>query len=236
MIYAIGDSYTEGAELPLAGYIFDGKRVPGKGAWPEVLSTITGKDILNKGLGGSGNTRIVKRFIDAVNDKTDGIIVGWTSAYRLELLDTAGIYDIWPGKNMWWITDDPTKQHRTELLRYLTIYHTEMHNKVHSYKNFLRQVILTQNLCKSHNINCTMFLAIDPLTGDLFKSTIETFDSVKSLLNMIDFAMFVDHSLHTNAGEWVKGTPLGPEGHPLELGHKIIANKVYEHIENHWVT
>lgn len=229
MIYAIGDSYTAGAELPLADYISDGKRLTGKGAWPEVLSTLMGNDILNRGLGGSGNTRIVKRVIDAVNDKAYGIIIGWTDPARLELLDTAGIYDIWPGKNMWWITGEPNKQHRTELLRYLTIYHTEINNRVHSYKNFLRQVILTQNLCKNHTINCTMFLALDPDS-----SKYETLDSVKSLLNMIDLKMFVDQTLNTNAGQWVKGTPLGPQGHPLEQGHQIMANKIYEHIKNNW--
>jgi len=37
--------------------------------------------------------------------------------------------------------------------------------------------------------------------------------------------------------EWIGDCPRGPDGHPLELGHKRIADKVYEHIRNlGWVS
>jgi len=53
----------------------------------------------------------------------------------------------------------------------------------------------------------------------------------KKLVDAIDQSMFVDN-MFTCVGEWTYGTPQGKNGHPLEQGHEIIAEKIYEHIRN----
>jgi hypothetical protein len=56
------------------------------------------------------------------------------------------------------------------------------------------------------------------------------------LINAIDQSMFID-DMFTSVGEWTYGTPNGPNGHPLEQGHEIIADKIYEHIRNKcWIS
>jgi hypothetical protein len=60
MIYAIGDSFTYGDELESRDK-----------AWPAVLSELIDKPVVNKGRPATGNTRIVKRAIDAVIDQAE---------------------------------------------------------------------------------------------------------------------------------------------------------------------
>ncbi len=56
------------------------------------------------------------------------------------------------------------------------------------------------------------------------------------LVDAIDHSMFVS-DMSTSVGEWLYNCPngpakLGPNGHPLEQGHEVIADKIYEHIRN----
>lgn len=226
MIYAIGDSFTEGCELP--GQNFG---IPGKGAWPEVLGNLLNKPVTNLGRSASGNTRIVKRALDCAIDDADGIIICWTSHNRTEFADNIGIYDVWPGRSPnWWLTTVSGSEHRIELVKYLTNHH----NQEHYYANWIRQIILVQQLCKSKNIPCAMFNAFT-LSKDYDKFVRN--EKIKKLINEVDLSLFVNNTLKESVVEWVYGTPKGPGGHPLELGHQIIANKVYEYIRHlGWVS
>lgn len=233
MIYAIGDSFTLGAELPESYW-----DTPGKGAWPEVLANYIGEPVINKGRSASGNTRIVKRAIDAVLNDATGIIICWTSPDRIEMIDQAGIFDIWPESSLSWLTEnletghfEERKQHRSQLLKYLVIYHNEYDCFLYNYKNFLRQVILVQNLCKNYQIDCTMLIAFSA------KEDVECFhndNAVQNLLKGVDLNMFVDSTLEQSTRDWTRGTQNMPKGHPNSDGHVIIATKIWEHINNNW--
>jgi lysophospholipase L1-like esterase len=210
MIYAIGDSFTYGDELDFPDH-----------AWPAVLSVVLNKPVLNKGRPASGNTRIVKRAIDAVIDQAEMIIIGWSDCNRQEFADEIGIYDIWAGRNSRaFQLSDPT--HRNNLIKYMTAYDAPEYY----YADWLRKVILVQSLCKFHNIPCIMFIACGANNShDLYHK------KFKQLIDQIDESMFVD-SMFNSVAEWCYGTPYGPNGHPLMAGHEIIANKIYEHIRN----
>lgn len=210
MIYAIGDSFTYGDELLSQDL-----------AWPAVLSRKLNKQIINKGMPASGNTRMVKRAIDAVLDSAELIIIGWSNCNRQEFADDIGIYDIWAGRNYRaFQLDDPT--HRVTQIKYMTAYNTPKYY----YANWLRQIILTQNLCKSNSIPCVMFIACGAHEEHKLY-----YNEFSKLVNAIDHSMFVE-DMFTSVAEWTWGTPYGPYGHPLEQGHQIIADKIYEHIRN----
>jgi lysophospholipase L1-like esterase len=215
MIYAIGDSFTYGDELESQDK-----------AWPAVLSQLINKPVVNKGRPASGNTRIVKRAIDAVIDQAKMIIIGWSDCNRQEFADDIGIYDIWAGRNYQaFQLQDPT--HRINLIKYMTAYDTPKYY----YADWLRKIILVQSLCKLHNIPCVMFIAC----GANFSHK-QYHQKFNKLVDTIDHTIFVD-DMFTSVGEWCYGTPHGPNGHPLEQGHQIIANKIYEHIRNlGWVS
>jgi hypothetical protein len=209
MIYAIGDSFTYGDELTSQDQ-----------AWSSVLSNTLGKPIMNWGKSATGNTRIVKRTIDAVIDGAEMIIIGWSDCNRVEFSDEIGIYDIWAGRSNRAFQHDPT--HRMTMIKYLTAYDTPEYY----YANWLRQIILVQSLCKLHEIPCIMFIACG--ANDSHNAYHAKFDK---LLSKIDKSMFVD-GMSNSVAEWCYGTPYGQNGHPLVEGHQIIAKKIYKHIRN----
>lgn len=213
MIYAIGDSFTFGDELPSQDL-----------AWPSILSKLLNKEIINKGRPATGNNRMVKRAIDAVINQTEMIIIGWSDCNRQEFADENGIYDFWAGRNFRSFLDDT---HRTGLIKYMTAYDTPEYY----YAKWLRQIILVQSLCKLHNIPCVMFIACG---ANISHNQYHL--KFKKLVDAIDNSMFVD-AMSISVCEWVYGTPHGPNGHPLEQGHEIIAEKIYEHIRNKcWIS
>lgn len=227
MIYAIGDSFTKGDELP--GETTD---TPGIGAWPEVLSRMIGKPVVNKGRSASGNTRIVKRVIDAVINNAEGIIICWTSAHRIELSDNTGIYNVWPGRVMPWRNiygGNVNTEHRLDVIEYLTKHQSDTTSILHAYANWLRQIILVQSFCKERNIPCVMFNAFGAREDyDLCKNN----TTVQQLFKAIDFSIFVNGTINESTVEWAYGTTKMPMGHPGPEAHIIIANKVNEHIRH----
>jgi lysophospholipase L1-like esterase len=208
MIYAIGDSFTFGDELPSQDL-----------AWPSILSKRLNKEIVNKGRPATGNNRMVKRAIDAVINQTEMIIIGWSDCNRQEFADENGIYDIWAGRNFRSFLDDT---HRIGLIKYMTAYDTPEYY----YAKWLRQIILVQSLCKLHNIPCVMFISCG--ANESHNLYYKRFDK---LINAIDQSFFVS-DMSTSVADWTWGTPHGPNGHPLEQGHEIMADKIYEHIRN----
>lgn len=210
MIYAIGDSFTYGDELTNQDL-----------AWPALLSQKLDRLVINKGRSATGNTRMTKRAIDAVIDGSEMIIIGWSDCNRQEFADDIGIYDLWAGRNYRaFQLEDPT--HRINLIKYITAYDTPEYY----YAMWLRQIILTQSLCKANNISCIMFIACGAHESHkLYHKKYE------KLISLIDQTLFA-HPLTESVAEWTYGTPHGPNGHPLEAGHEIIANKIYEHIRN----
>ena len=216
MIYAIGDSFTAGDEL----------LNPSTEAWPALLSSKLNVPVTNQGKPASGNTRMVKRTIDAVRQKADMVIIGWSDCCRQEFADDVGIFDIWAARNYRaFQLDDPT--HRINLIKYMTAYDAPKYY----YADWLRKIILVQSICKLHNIPCVMFIAVG---SHKYHQTY--YKEFQDLLSLIDQSMFVD-GMFTSIAEWCHGVPYGPNRHPLTEGHQLIANKIYEHIRNiGWVS
>jgi hypothetical protein len=210
MIYAIGDSFTYGDELATQ-----------ESAWPTLLAAKLNIPVDNWGKPATGNTRMVKRAIDAVIDKANAVIIGWSDCNRREFADDIGIYDIWAGRDARaFQLNDPT--HRLSLIKYMTAYDTPEYY----YSDWLRKIILVQSLCKLYKIPCIMFIACGAHHDH---NTYHTQHQL--LIDQIDTSQFVD-TMFNSVGEWCYGSPCGPRGHPLEAGHNIIANKIYEHIRN----
>jgi lysophospholipase L1-like esterase len=210
MIHAIGDSFTYGDELASREM-----------AWPSLLENMLSKKVSNLGKPATGNHRMTKRTIDAVIDQSELVIIGWSDCNRQEFADEIGIYDIWAGRDYRaFQLQDPT--HRVNLIKYMTAYDTPEYY----YADWLRQIIMVQSLCKLHKIPCVMFIACGA-----HNSHRQYYQNFNKLVNAIDHSMFVN-DMFTSVAEWTYRTPHGPNGHPLEAGHKIIAEKIYEHIRN----
>jgi hypothetical protein len=223
MIYCIGDSFTFGAELPKAD---GGTNTPGIGAWPSLLSEKLNHPVTNLGKGGCGNTRIIKRAIDCVLQfNKDPIIIAWTNPMRVEFIDKEGLFDIWPGR--------PT-------IRMISARHsiteeiTKIYNKntdYWAYRKWLRDIIMLQTFFKYHNHPYLM------LQSHVTQQMNTEFDQRDEFLkSQIDQSTFIGWP-YEGIVEWIGDCPRGPQGHPLELGHQRITEKIYEHIRNiNWLS
>ncbi len=209
MLYTVGDSFTYGQELPN----------PATQAWPVLLADRLGYRLINDGRPGVGNEYIVKQTIKAVaKHKPELVVVAWTSCGRQEHADEWGAYDVWPGCSSRAFDEDPKLQYRKELIKYITV----NNNAEHEYRRWLRQVILLQSFLQNHGIEYIMCNVFDNQHrfGKHYKNN-------QGYYELIDHTKFMGWP---NDGfvEWAYDTPHGPGGHPLEQGHKQIAEKIYE--------
>jgi hypothetical protein len=209
ILYTIGDSFTYGQELPN----------PKKQAWPVLLADKLGYCLINEGSPGVGNEYIVKQTIKAVaKHKPDLVVIGWTSCGRQEYADKWGVYDIWPGCSSRVFDEDPKLQYRKEVIKYITL----NNNSEHEYRRWLRQVVLLQSFLQNHKIDYIMCTVFDNQRrfGKYYKHN-------QGYYELIDHTKFVGWP-NDGMVEWAYDTPHGPGRHPLEQGHKQIAEKIYE--------
>ena len=208
MIYAIGDSYTYGEELADQNL-----------AWPAVLAHRLNQPVTNLGRNGTGNYRIVKRAIDCVlNGQARLLLIGWTEPFRREFSDNDGTYCIWANNN--WATSTH-HSHRSEMAKYVIA----NGNEEYYYVNWLREIILVQNLCRANNVPVVMATSFNGEYPSRYES------KYQALIKHIDTSRFIGWPDET-MDMWTQDLPRGPMHHPLEAGHKVIAEKYYEIAKN----
>lgn len=211
LLYTIGDSFTYGQELAN----------PEQSCWPRLVANAIGYELINDGRPGVGNEFMIKKTMQAVGKlKPDLVIVSWTSAGRVELADEWGAYTTWPACSSRVFDEDPKLSYRKQLIKYITTYN----NELHEYRRWLRQVILLQSFLKCYNIKYKFVSAFDNQSRN--EKYMKHNDGY---VQMIDTDNFVGWP-YNGLVEWAYGTPQGPGGHPLEKGHKRIADTIYANI------
>jgi hypothetical protein len=207
-LLTVGDSFTFGQEL---SDVTDNV-TSSKFAWPELLAGQLGWQVNNLAKPGSGNTRMIRTIVNEI-DNYDVFIIAWTHWARIEFADANGIFDIWPG-----CSTLPYKQcipHRKIAIDYITKYH----NDDYLIGQHLLNIGLLETYLKAHNKKHIMLSAFGP--------PIETNKTFTNYLGWPQETMMA----------WTYGTPQGPNGHFLEQGHKIVADKINEYIRHlGWVS
>ena len=209
-ILAVGDSFTAGEELEK---FFE--------AWPYVLAGLIDADVYNLGQQGCSNSSIVRRTLLEITrdpDKSyDMAFIGWTSPGRIEWHDHGSEYTIWPGMphSRNFIEYTPW---RFEHLTYISKYH----NVNYLYKQYLINVISLQSYFKTKNIP---YIMINLSSNDYYH---KTSDPSIGLADQIDKNNFLGWGTFGMI-ELTADYPKGPGHHPLTEGHRIIAEKIYEH-------
>ena len=205
-LLTVGDSFTYGEELSDVN-----------NAWPFLLGKKLGYEITNLAKPGSGNTRMIRNVIENAIEY-DLIIIAWTCFARLEISDEHGAYDIWPGCN--YQQYKSSSPWRVELVHY----YSKHYDDVYMYKQHLLNIMLLQNWLIQNNKKYIMldsFANDDEFTLQKLKHT--------DIIKQIDPTYYLGWPTQTMM-EWTYGAPQGPNGHFLEQGHAIVANKIYEHI------
>lgn len=214
-LLTVGDSFTYGDELDDI-----------HNAWPYKLANLINYNVVNLGQSGISNTSILRRTIvelaGLANEKYDLVVVGWTSAGRVEWKDDIGVeYDLWPGYagRSKFLHDHPW---RNDWLNYINKYH----NSEYLYQQYLVNVISLQSYLKANNIPYVM---LNIVNNEYYRSS--SLKELGYLANEIDKNNFPGWDNYGMA-EMAGSCPKGPGGHPLELGHQRIAEKINEYIRN----
>lgn len=230
MIYCIGDSFTAGDELPGWPDNFDCVNNPYPThplAWPSLLGKKLDHPIKNLGRGGCGNTRIVKRAIDVVDEKPEIVIISWSDIKRIEMADDLCVFDYWQGRNTLRMKLGGVRE---DLVKWVTVHQNNKDIDKWYYAAWLRQIILLQAYFTANNQRYIM-LSSSPY-HPYFKFSTE----VETLFNKVDSTHFLGWPKDSMI-EWAYGKPKGPQGHFLEEGHELVAGKIYEHIRRlGWVS
>lgn len=205
-LLTVGDSFTYGEELKDLKF-----------AWPFLLGDRLGYEVINLAKPGVGNTCMVRHCVEQI-DNFDLVIIAWSQFARIEIADENGLYDMWPGNKGNRFKDKLS--YRKELLEYINRHH----NDAYLYTEYLLKIILLQSFLEENNKKYIML--------DSFGNTkkIERNYNTK-LINKVKSTNYLGWPNETMM-EWTWQTPQGPGGHFLEAGHKIVANKIYEHIRH----
>lgn len=209
-ILAVGCSFTQGAELPN----------PEKSAWPNLIGQLNNQSVKNLGLSGASNDRIFRLVVEeTAREKFDLVIVQWSEPSRME---------IWNDRNRKLFDVNIGKLHsKLPGLEWLETYYQHHYDDFHAHKKWIMQILSLQGYLKSINQPYIM-VSLNGLDQLLYAGK---WNSMQHLCECVDTEYYLGWPFE-GIYMWQGDCPRGPGGHPLELGHQRIAEKINEHIRN----
>lgn len=207
MILTVGDSFTYGAELE------DRHR----DSWPMVLGRKLDQGVYNLAVPAGSNDRMFRVAVDrVVQNEYDLVICGWTEVSRIDTTVN--------GKELQ-ITSGSTWLHGR--FPWIKQYYANHYSEQLAQQTWLTKVIALQDFFKQRN---QKYIFVN-MNG---YSNWETYFDKLGLMHLVEQIDKSNYVGWPNDGftAFVNSAPLGPNGHPLELGHQRIADKIYEHIRN----
>lgn len=139
-------------------------------------------------------------------DYHDLVVIGWTSHTRLGFVDQQGWYTVRPNA----IEHFNDREKINKLLVTTT-------DEKWLYTRWLQQVILAQEYLRNRHANFLMFSMFDNLSHMRRKIKLHEKIIPRHFLGW-PYEQMVD---------WTVQCPKGPNGHVLEQGHEIIADRVF---------
>jgi hypothetical protein len=190
-------------------------------AWPYLLAKSNEWTLTNLGKSSGSNDRSVRVIFDEISKNYDLIVVAWTFHDRFEVKSG----DI--GGGALWPKIPPAERREW---KWAEEYFKYSYDKSFSFAKYLRQVIMLQSYLKQQNqkyIFCNVFCMWTDLQPE-FDRYRQEYDY---LIKQVDQTYFIDWPLGSML-QWQGQCPKGSGGHPLELGHQRIADKINEHIRH----
>ena len=208
-ILTVGDSFTYGEEL-------DNRETQ---AWPYLLAVAMNATVSNFGQGGASNDYIFRTAIEETVQTTyDLVIVQWSEPSRME---------VWHGDRPISVTAH-SNWNKIGQLSWMQDYYKYSYNDLFRYRTWYAHVIALQEYFKSKQQKYLFCNLAGLRPHGLYA---EYKNEMSSLWNNIDYRFFVGWP-HEGFVEWQGDCERASGGHPLELGHERISNKIYEHIRN----
>jgi hypothetical protein len=209
-ILAVGCSFTAGAELPN----------PATSAWPNLIGKLNNRTVKNLGLGGASNDRTFRLVVEeTAKQRFDLVIVQWTEPSRIEIWNERihQLVDVNVGK----------LYSRLPGFGWLDTYYQYHYSDLHAHKKWAIQILSLQGYLKSIEQPYVM-VSLSGLDQPLYTGA---WNNIKYLWDRVDEKYYPGWPFE-GLYMWQGDCPRGPGGHPLELGHERMANKINEHIRN----
>lgn len=226
-----GDSWTSGWPLE--------ERLGHRNySWPALVSSYFDFDLIDKSRAGSSNYRIFRKAFDGISTDVDIALVFLTSWTRFE---TGATFGHKPGRIYQHLPQDSNPSSKLAFKLFF--------NGYLNYTNLLRQIISLQYLAKRSNTDCFFLdtfdqnlfadISLDKFK-DILKYNIAVFDNindqqivekykiVKLLESKVDWTTFISLQSYQTL---INGCKFD-QGHPVEDGHKKIAEIVIHFLES----
>ena len=208
MILTIGDSFTFGEELS--------NRLDQ--AWPYLLGRDLNLPVTNLAQGGASNDYIFRTSIEhTVENKYQLVIVQWSDPSRMEVWYKNGPISVTAHSNWRNIVE----------LSWMQDYYKYSYNDLFRYRTWYSHVIALQEYFKNKQQRY-LFCNLAGLQG-YYGDDDGYYNDLKHLWDNVNEEYYVGWPIDGFL-EFQGDCPKGPGGHPLELGHQRIADKIYEHI------
>ena len=203
MIYFFGDSFTYGDELSDRNC-----------AWPFLLGQMLDCPVTNFGVPGASNEYIIRKTLEKLDEGNPELVfLSWTDCNRREFYkDTL-------------ITTNTSTAERFDFVKH---YYSDWHDSLHSFSNWACQVRTMRGYLESLNIPYWFTCSLgNKLVWEQYQDS----DEFEKWNKQIVDKKFIGWP-QQDFIDWTATFPLAPGGHPLEQGHKNIAEKIYEYIRN----
>ena len=252
-LFAYGDSWTEGQGVnPTKEQLIDDrderKYFRNSKSWPKILSDLMGCHHQNQSLSGTNNNHIFNTIINDIKsglvNSGDLIIIMWSSSLRDNVpFFPLNEWHIWGinyinknHKTKWFVEQNLTKNpvYNNFLIEFKEFYIGELYNQ--EYYNIINQnyILFIQNLCDFYGINYIFCDAFDKMVDN-----VETQNDKSNLINKKSYwgfsqKTFRNFLINTNDSKVWESPQYNilnvPGMHPSELGYKLIAEQIFEYI------
>ena len=203
MILTVGCSFTYG----------EGLADSSKTAWPALVSDYLNKPVKNLGIRGGSNEYIFRTAIEeTILNKYDIVIIQWSSIDRSE---------VWHNETNKPLNFNP---HTAVDQNWIIEYYAKFYDEKFAFKNWIIKIIALQKYFESIG---QKYIQMSISEYNMINHT--NFDTLVSNIDKKTFLSWSKEGL-TN---WVGKHTVSPtDKHPSEEGHKLIADKINEHIRN----
>ena len=187
-------------------------------AWPRLLADKLFVPVINLAEAGRGNSYVFSSIVDYFMENPDEkqtslVIIGVTGYHRQDFYDSYG-------KNF--ISTVPEFK---DAATFIELFWKRYYNDEYYFTNYLRSVVLMQDYLKSNSIKYIMFNALN--TNRLIKRNLSQLD--QKYIESIDTELFLKMTMCDFIGFTPKSVL--DDGHPSELGHKIMAEVLRANIK-----
>lgn len=214
-VLALGCSFTRGSELQ------DAENT----AWPSLLAKMLPAHVVNQAEYNGSNDMMFRKAMERDQDY-DLVVVAWSEAHRMEV----------------WLNDKIISARRRHPVGPFSVNHNSAGQTLEWVRPFFanhydEQYFLRRWLCQAVSLQDHF-----KLHGQryLFLTAFGNEDSLTKHQGVLKSKIDTDRWIGwpgESIMSWTAGMPYGPYGHPLEQGHAVVADKIYEHIRNlGWVS